>query len=466
MFNIDDRIKINEELCPENKRSEKIFQFGSLNYFAYFLNFEFDVVKTFRDDYHGEMIEVKVIDAPNFKSNLVFKADDCLISIKKMLKIDFEILGTVNKYQGMIEELKNQEKQLVTFRNQQKSGGILITNKLLIDNWNEIKKLRSKIKALVDSTEKNYVVKHKLGVFNMDCKEDDIPRKLRTIIRENRRDNRQLNIETKVIAGTLSYEKNGKVLTKPGKFLELNKKFANVVIKETKKPTTADNYVGIEIEMLSSKGIEAMNNEFIAAKLHRYVNIGTDASLRSDDCTYHPMELRVCLPENLLETHLKRICDVLRKNDCYANRTCGMHVHVDMRQRNPELCYKNFFKVQNIMLNSQPISRRNNKYCVPNTKAELKLDQFDHGGDTESRRSAINTQSYNKNGMKTIEIRIHEGATKFKDIYNWVKFLTATASLKEELPSVAKDIKDLRKFKYLDESVVKHLDERIEEYSA
>lgn len=466
MFNVTDRIKLNEELCPENKRGEKRFQFGTLNYFALFLDVEFEVVRTFRDETHGDMIEVKAVDDERFRSNLVFRAADSVSSAKKMLKMDYEILGQVNKFQGEIDKLKVKEAELLEFRTQKKNQGLVMSNKILVENWAEIRKTRDQIKRLESSPERAYQVKHKIGTFYIEGKEEDIPRKLRSIIRENRRANRLTKPVIKDIGGGMTLEKLGGVLTKSGKFLELNEKFATNIIKEQKAPKTTDNYVGIEIEMLAPKSIGEMQKEFIKARLHRYVNIGTDASIHCETEGFNPMELRICLPENILESKLREICEVLKKNDCYANRSCGMHVHLDMRQRDPELCYRNLFRVQDIMLAVQPASRRNNRYCLPNTKAELKLRDFDGDGGNATRRLAINTQSYNKNNMRTIEVRIHEGATKFKDVSNWVKFLVATVSQKVDLPKAIKTIGELRSLNIMEKSVVDHLEERIEEYSA
>lgn len=471
MFNVDDKVKLNEELCPEANRTNKKFQFGKLNYFALFLDFEFEIERLFTDDFHGEMMECKVIDNDKVKSNIVLLVKDVVLASKTMVKMDFEIVSRVNKFQTQIDELKRTEAKELEFRKAEKSKGGAITSRKLIDNWKEIQSARTKIKKLEESDEKVYRIKHKLGIFELDCKEDQIPSKLRALIRSNRKDGRSLKVETKSAGGGLNYEKIGGVLTKPAKFLEINEKYAVNIIKEHKAPKTPDNYVGIEIEMLSPKSIEAMNKEFVKARLHRIANIGTDGSIRVDTGGFNPMELRLCIPERDIETVLKQVCEVLRKNDCYANRSCGMHVHIDMRNRDPELCYKNFFKVQNIMLNVQPVSRRSNQYCMPNTKETVKLKDFDGCGGDDTRRRVINTQAYNKKSdgkvaNRTIEIRVHEGATKYKAIINWVKFLVATASLKTELPKVINDTKELRAAQYLDESIVANLDERIEEYSA
>lgn len=466
MINVDDKVKLNEELCPIDKRTEKRFQFGSLNYFALFLDFEFEVLRTFTDDYHGDMIECKVTDNDKVRSNIVLKKNDVVLAAKTMVRMDFEILGRVNKHQAQIDELSKTINDLVSARSKFKKQGVKISDKILLDNWSEIKKLRAKVSTLEQSPDKVFRVKHKIGTFDLECKEDDIPRKLRSIIRDSRRNVRTLKVVTKDAGGGLTYDKIGGVLAKPAKFLEINEKYAVNIIKEHKTPKTSDNYVGIEIEMLAPKNIDKMNLEFIKARLHKYVNIGTDGSIQVETEGFNAMELRICLPENLLESKLKEICDVLRKNDCYANRSCGMHVHIDMRARDPELCYKNLFKVQGVMLASQPVSRRSNRYCMPNKVGALKLSEFNQGGGDVGRRQVINTQSYNKNNMKTIEIRVHEGATKYKDVLNWVKFLVATASLKTELETDIRSISGLKKADYLSENILNHLGERIEEYSA
>lgn len=466
MFNVSDKVRINEELCPENKRTEKKFQFGALNYLAIMLDWEFEVVREFNDEHHGAMIECTIINVENIRSNVVLKSTDVVLAQKTMVKMDFEILGQFNKFQDKIDSSREEEKILVGTRTKEKAKGTSITAKALVDNWNAIKSLRASIKKLEESPLKIFKVKHKLGTYSLECKEEDIPSKLRALIRASRRDQKLITPITKYLSGGMSYQKVGGVLIKPNKFVELNEKFATNIIKEQKTPKTPDSYVGIEIEMVSSKSIAEMNKEFIKARLHRLVNIGTDGSIRVDGDDGHAMELRLCIPENLLESKLKEICEVLRRNDCYANRSCGMHVHLDMRNRDPELCYKNFFKVQGLLLSSQPSARRSNQYCRPNTKPVVLLKDFDKGGGEDGRRQVINTTSYNKNKMRTIEIRVHEGATKFKDVFNWVKFLVATASLKTELVSPINNGTDLRAQNYVEESVIKHLETRVEEYSA
>jgi hypothetical protein len=466
MINVGSIIKINDELCPENERSNKRFQFGALNYIAIMLDWEFEVVREFKDEFHGDMVECKITNSDNIKSNIVLRTQDTVLAKSNKFNLTYEIIGKTGRFDAEIRELKREENDLLLVRAEEKRKGTPITDKTLIQNWSEVKSVRNKIKRYQENTDKVFVVKHSSGTYEIDCAEEQIPTKLRSLIRSMRADRRKVYPVTKEIGGGMTLEKLGNVMVKPGKFLELNEKYALNIIKAHKKPTTNDNYVGIEIEMLSPKSIEEMNKEFIKSRLHKYVNVGTDGSIRSDISGVHAMELRVCLPENLLATHLKMITEVLRKTDSYANRSCGMHVHVDMRNRDPELCYRNFFKVQNIMLQAQPLTRRTNQYCKPSTIASKKLKDFSSNGDDNVRRQAINTDSYHKNDMKTIEIRVHEGATKFKDIFNWVNFLVATASLKKDLDAPINTIKELRSANFVNELVINHLNERIEEYSA
>jgi hypothetical protein len=464
MFNVLDLIKINSDLCPENKRSDGKYQFGQLNYFTVMLDWEFEVVRIFKDDYHGEMAECKVTNQEGIRSNVALRMVDCMLASKSKFKIDYEIVGKVNQHQKEIDNLISEENQLLLKRNTLKQSGMSITHDDLKSNWNEIKSKRVKIKKLLESTDISLHVKHKSGVFEIyNCTEDSIPSKLRTAIRSLRANRKKLSVDLKDIGGGMRIEKVGGVLNRPSKFLELNEKFAMNIIKEHKIPKTQDNYIGIEIEMLApNKSIEKMNEEFIKARLHRYVNIGTDGSIRQDVDGSKSMELRILVTESQLSSTLRQIFDVLKKNDCYVNRSCGMHVHLDMRNRNPELAYFNLFKVQDLMFNIQPLSRRTNTYCVANKKADLKLSEFGEG----ERYKAINTTSYNK--YNTIEVRLHEGTTKYRDVTNWVNFLVATVSMKEKLSSPISDLNGLKSnySSLLSDSNIKHFEDRLEEYSA
>lgn len=461
---VGDKIKLNNELCPVENQGNPEFQFGKLGYFALMLEWELEVLTTFNHSFHGEMITCKVLNVPEVECDVVFRMEDVVKVGASKFNIDFEILSTVKANQPKIDELQAKEKQLVNYRSLQKLAGSKIADHNMKQNWQQITKVREEIKKELAKPESALKVKTKHGIFLLEktgeTETDKIIQKLRSIIRTQRKERKEIKTVRKEIAGNMAFEMVGKVMSKPAQIVALNEKFAINVIKEHKKPTTNDNYVGIEIEMLSPKSIEDMNKEFIKARLHRVVNVGTDGSIRTDQDGSKAMELRILLKESELETKLKEICDVLRKNDCYANRSCGMHVHLDMRNRDAELAYSNLFKLQEIMFASQPLSRRNNSYCKKNKTAKLKLSEFD----SQERYSAINTVSYNKH--RTIEIRLHEGATKFKDIYNWTKFLVDTVNQSAKIKDSIDSVQKLQDLGFYDQKIINHFENRLEEYSA
>lgn len=458
MINVGDRIKLNEELCPLDKRGKKDFQFGKLGYFVAMLDWELEVINTFEHSYNGTMLTCKVLNNDAIECDVIFRADEVVSCGASKFHIDYEIIGSVKKNQDVIDRLTSDEESLIKFRSLQKSNGSKISD--LKSNWNEITKVRLLLKKELEKTESVTQVKTKQGVFTVNSTDDEkIKLSIRNSIRSIRRDRKEIKSTTKKVAGNLDYQKVGGVLAKAGTFTALNEKFAIAIIKEHKTPRNAENCVGIELEMLCSKTIDEMNKEFIKARLHRYVNLGTDGSIRTDLDTSRTMELRILVPESQLGTKLKEICEVLRKNDCYSNRSCGMHVHLDMRNRNPELCYSNLFKLQDLMLSTQPITRRSNSYCKPNINDDIALSDFQTG----ERYKAINTDSYSKH--KTIEIRLHDGATKFRDVYNWAKFLVDTVNQSIKFQNKVSTIVELERLDYVDSKIISHLDERIQEYA-
>ena len=196
---------------------------------------------------------------------------------------------------------------------------------------------------------------------------------------------------------------------------------------------------------------------FIAAWLKKQVNIGTDCSIRPEN-DEHAIEIRVLVKESELETVLPRIFDVMENAGMSANTSCGTHVHLDMRNRNPELAYSNLFKAQGLMLASQPKARRTNYYCKKNTRSELSKSEFDSG----ERYSVINTQAYSK--LKTIEIRLHAGTVKYEDMKSWIEFLVAIVSKTDKLKSTIDKVEDLGVLG-LSESSLKHITKRIKKYA-
>lgn len=458
MFNVNNKVRVNNELCPENKLTEPNFQFGQLNYPVFLLDWQFEVKRTFTDDYHGEMVECEVLGVDDIEPDalVVLRCADILMSGASKVKINFEILGQVNQNSELMKSLTAQLKKLESQRNKQKLAGDKISSPVLKENWAKIKDLNAQLKTLLADTKTVYKVKTASGIYELDCKEDQIENRIRSKIRASRAERKKVSPIVKTISGNIQYEKVGGVLAKKGEFARINKNYALNVIGEHKKPTTAtDNYVGIEVEMLGTKDIESMKKEFIKAKLHKHVNIGTDGSVRTDKSGQYAMELRIIVKESERVDVLTRIFQVLKDTKATVNDSCGTHVHIDMRNRDVEKCYYNLFKVQSLMLATQPEKRRKNSYCKPNERATLKVEEFEQ----QDRYRLINVQAYRK--LKTIEIRLHQGTVDLKDITAWINFLVAVASKTDKIKSAVETVKELQEQVTLDEDSLKHLQKRI-----
>lgn len=463
MFNVSDKIKLNSELCPVDKLADKHFQFGALNYPVLMLDWEMEVVDAFTDQYHGAMLAFKVLNDERVEAETVvyMRAEDAVISKETKLKIDYQILGKMLKVQPLIDLNRGQHEELLKVRAELKKT-LPIKAPELQANWKEVQALQTQYKKIQEQTETVFVIKTpKLGTFELDCKEDQIETMIRREIRKSRAEAKKITSVEKVISGNIKYEKVGGVLSKPGEIAKISKDFAIKIINEPKKPTTKeDNFVGIEIECFGPLSIEEMKGEFIKAGLKKFVNITTDSSIRPGE-SLHAMEIRVCIAEKDLAEILPKIFEVIENTEMEANASCGTHVHIDMRNRNPELAYSNFFKAQKLMLATQPKTRRTNTYCKPNVHPELKLEQFK----TNERYSVINTQAYHKNDMKTIEIRLHSGTVKLQDIKAWINFLVAIASKSDKLTKEVATVKDLELLETLDVESVLHISKRVKKYA-
>jgi hypothetical protein len=217
---------------------------------------------------------------------------------------------------------------------------------------------------------------------------------------------------------------------------------------EEKLPTTNDKYVGIEIECFTRKR-EFIDEEFDELNpniervfkkygLQKYVEISDDGSIdaptieienefydeddpfssTTTEISAATMELKVLAKQNELAPVLEKLGKALKEIGAEVNESCGLHVHLDMRNRPVLDCIKKLLNVQGIMLKSVPSHRRNNTYCLPvSKKYEKNLTEI-------GKYHVINTTTLED--LKTIEVRVHEGTVDVKEIQNWCSFLIKT----------------------------------------
>ncbi len=190
---------------------------------------------------------------------------------------------------------------------------------------------------------------------------------------------------------------------------------------------STQNYIGLEIEFLSESNDHNLRTLFIKHGLASVVMTKQDGSLRPGDTEYGHEVTALIAEKDLKETLLK-LGEVLTHPEVRArvNESCGLHVHFDMRHRDPYLVYYNLVQAVPWMLSMVTTERRNNKFCLPNNNTDLNATN-DTG--RNPRYCAVNNQAYQK--YKTLEVRLHHGCVDIKKIHNWIKALQLIVEYKQ-----------------------------------
>jgi len=217
---------------------------------------------------------------------------------------------------------------------------------------------------------------------------------------------------------------------KSGEVFDLYNKIQSNLIERNKSPLTNTNYVGIEIEFKTPFTYDQVKDVLVKNNLSKTATFKTDGSVHSTtyDVTHNGFELCLLIKENELENKLKHLHMVMRELKSIADKECGLHIHLDMRNRNVEKSYTRLFNSQDVIIKSQPLERKYSTYCKPNQYRSF-LEEANVSENTPSawercntnRYKVINPLSYKK--LKTLEIRNHRGTTNCFHIYNWIKFL-------------------------------------------
>lgn len=183
------------------------------------------------------------------------------------------------------------------------------------------------------------------------------------------------------------------------------------------QPSDKSNYVGVEVECVSQLNQSKLSQLLVdkAPGLVKYVRIGGDGSVRASEKYPHAFEFRIMAKQELIQGVIERFFGVL-KGIISVNSSCGLHVHLDMRNRNYGQSYERLYTALPTLQSMVPKSRRGNSYCKINKD---KKDWSKGGGD---RYQAINPQAYRR--YKTVEIRLHSATTNPIKVNNWIRLLT------------------------------------------
>lgn len=239
--------------------------------------------------------------------------------------------------------------------------------------------------------------------------------------------------------------------------------------------TAREKYIGIEIEAYAPYTWDEINFKLKQHAAAEYCELDTDGSIDVDQEKFKKIygkfgdsfELKVMCKYSNLRTVLRIVQGFLTSIKAETNGSCGLHVHLDMRNFDVLKAFKNLYGYQSIFLNTISDSRLRKEYCNPITsycyeeicnalssrttdvnkiienikdilnKANVSDDKIDdiledtfaHLGDTDyddgyiDHYQGISVEPFVDGRYKTIEIRFHEGTVDSNEIYNWCSTL-------------------------------------------
>lgn len=192
-------------------------------------------------------------------------------------------------------------------------------------------------------------------------------------------------------------------------------------IEVDKKPLSTSRHVGVEIEFVSRLSSEDIKIMIAAAELEEHVTLKEDSSLEDHGDFCHTHEICILGTEKTISKLIKKVCGILSENS-QVNDSCGLHVHLDMRNRNIDKAYANLYASQPLLYSMCPGERYESEFCYPD-KQYVRFSKAD--SEKFERYRGINRASIKKHG--TLEVRIHSGTINFDKINNWVKLLIKVA---------------------------------------
>lgn len=242
-----------------------------------------------------------------------------------------------------------------------------------------------------------------------------------------------------------------------GVFMRFLKSKEKRIVFDQKNPDTTDNYIGIEIEFSCDLDQQDLAFVLYEAGLHKNACLKTDGSVKAEGRDQHPHELCLLGKEKEIFDLIQRTTKVLADCNAKVNKSCGMHVHLDMRNRNVETVFNNLVCSQNILFAMNPYSRQTGTFC-----RRIDTKDFDLAKKSGSRYYGINAASHAKH--KTIEIRIHSGTIMERKISNWVKLLLTITNKKEVIKKASASLKQFISSYDIDSELASYIAERMNKF--
>ncbi len=238
-------------------------------------------------------------------------------------------------------------------------------------------------------------------------------------------------------------------------FIKLAHRKVRTKMQSAKTPEGTDRYIGVEIELVSKEDRETVCDALFEAGVGKYVHVKHDGSIETDGEYKHEHEITVLMKETEYKDVISKICKCLNeKLNCSVNKSCGVHVHLDMRHRDPIVPFANLVTMQNFLYAMCPAARKNSKYSLPMKSKTWKISSNHYDG--------ISSSAYQK--YKTIELRMHCGTIQAKKINSWIELLTSIVNA-PALTKTPKNMEDAGQVLGLSTELVKYVDERISKFA-
>jgi len=480
---IGQNVRISSDVIKEGAKDDDLL--GELGVPGLFRHLTFEILKLENDATRGAIAICRITNPEILKTVIPGVKEVKYEGELTLLASELVLANTKVTLDYVIETAKSKDqmiKELFVIRKALEARGLDKRNKEMRANWKEIQILRGEVQGAMPAIAGDVTVYLPRQRVRFTLKPNEVPgsdeesiKKFKQLLtnklRGIRSQRKTKTLETKVVFGMMSVQKSGGVYLQERSLLTAYEEMMKTTLETDKKPIDPKaNYVGIEIEFIYSGKYEILKNLLIAAKLHKHITLKGDGSLRS--CHNYAgagLEMNILCKTTEVEDVMKRLDSVFANPeiDGYTNRSCGLHVHVDARNRDVKLMYKNFVRVQSILRGSQPVGRIKNTHCRANTTDKLEDLQSGGSGGGGNRYWVVNGMSYDKH--KSIEIRIHEGTVNCEDIYNWVAFLDAVASHKKEIPKNELKFAEDLVAKYdidIPVNAVDYVDRRIERFNS
>ena len=241
----------------------------------------------------------------------------------------------------------------------------------------------------------------------------------------------------------------------PNTFVKLAHRRVRTKMQSAKQPSGTDRYIGVEIELSAKENREQVCDALFEAGVGKYIHVKHDGSITVSTEYPHEHEITVLVKESEYRDIINKICKCLNEVlHCKVDKSCGLHVHLDMRHRDPAIPYSNLVTMQNYLYAMCPANRKNSKYSIPMKSKTWKISSNHYDG--------ISSNAYQK--YKTIELRMHGGTIQAKKINSWIALLTGIVNA-PLITSTPKTIKEAGSLLNLSSDVVTYVEGRIAKFA-